>query len=331
MENVAIWGEKIPGNSQREKKLDMEIKGRKIPRMFQAAKMMSTFVGKEYVDKKELFDSFTYFHAIGNGWEKETYEDIPTLEVFPVQGSHQAVIVIPGGAYAFKQSDWDGTGKQNEGDRVAKALNAYGISAFVLWYRSNPYYFPVPLLDVQRAIRYLKYQADKYRIDPEQISLLGFSAGGYQSLGFANLICGKNSFPDDYERDAVDYISDQVQTVAAGYPMVTFRANPSGVFTVMPASGARNLTKRESFINSYDLIKQFSSQDIPQFIHYGTKDYMVNPKYTARYIQVAKEKGCSIQELVLEGTGHGYGANPKKKTSLFWIDEYTQWLKRQRR
>ncbi|MEN8249306.1 MAG: alpha/beta hydrolase, partial [Bacteroidota bacterium] len=65
--------------------------------------------------------------------------------------SSTAVLVVPGGAYWGVVHEW-------EGSDIAKMLNEYGITAFVLKYRlphnkSNIIPYKSPLLDVERAMR----------------------------------------------------------------------------------------------------------------------------------------------------------------------------------
>jgi len=81
------------------------------------------------------------------------------------------VIVLPGGGYEFK-ADY-------EGAPVAAWLNEVGVSSAVLDYRVAPYRYPYPLLDAKRAIQLVRYNAEKWGIDPQHIGILGFSAGGH--------------------------------------------------------------------------------------------------------------------------------------------------------
>lgn len=75
----------------------------------------------------------------------------PILAFYPASNntSRSAVIVCPGGGYHHRAD--------HEGEPVAKWLNSLGISAFVLHYRVAPYSHPVPLADVQRAIRFVRH------------------------------------------------------------------------------------------------------------------------------------------------------------------------------
>ncbi|MBO5653752.1 MAG: alpha/beta hydrolase, partial [Clostridia bacterium] len=88
--------------------------------------------------------------------------DIPFI-YYPAENkkTDMTVIVLPGGGY---------TGlADHEGKGYAEFLNAFGIDAFVLYYRVAPNYFPKPLLDARRAVRYVRANAERYGINPNKI------------------------------------------------------------------------------------------------------------------------------------------------------------------
>lgn len=99
---------------------------------------------------------------------------IPNMEVFTVGESvtpKGAVIICPGGAFAFRSM-------QNEGYHIADMLVPMGYQCFIVNYRIQPYTMRESATDLQRAIRYVKAHADDYRIDADDVALVGFSAGG---------------------------------------------------------------------------------------------------------------------------------------------------------
>lgn len=118
-------------------------------------------------------DTQTYHNEIlnENCPARLVYEDEPILIPHLVSGSDKCIICCPGGGYLDKSME-------GEGVDIAEFLNEAGISCFVLWYRSNPYKSPVMFRDCRRAVRYVRYHAADYRIDPEKIGIMGFSAGG---------------------------------------------------------------------------------------------------------------------------------------------------------
>jgi acetyl esterase/lipase len=100
----------------------------------------------------------------------------PKITAFPAAAeisNGTAVIVCPGGSYR--------TLAEYEGAPVAKWLNTFGVAGFVLEYRHSGtgFHHPAPLQDLQRAIRSVRARSDEWKINPDRIGVLGFSAGGH--------------------------------------------------------------------------------------------------------------------------------------------------------
>lgn len=329
MEKLNIWGAKIPFNSPKSKIPDMQIKGN--PNViFQTLRYVFSLPGEKFKDKRTVMDTFTYVSAIKRGHASQTYEDVPYLVPFLCEGSDRAVIVVPGGGFAYKSSDTDGEQKQGEGDLMAKELNSAGISAFVLWYRTNPYRFPIPLLDMQRAVRYLRYHAGDFGINPAKIGAIGFSAGGYEVAGLLNILAGTNQFPSDYIPDAVDAYSDSVSQAGLIYPCLNFKYNMPMLSCCFSHEQIDTAQKRSSVCEQYDCISNFRSGDIPQFICYGTKDSLVKPVQDAKYADKIRSAGGSTEVLEIHGANHGFGAYEKNRAKYgYWIPRYLEWSKKQ--
>ena len=84
----------------------------------------------------------------------------------------RAIIICPGGAYYFLA--WE-----HEGIDWAPFFNQMGIAVFVLKYRmpkGNP---KVPISDAEQAIKIVRKNAEKWKIDPKQVGIMGSSAGGH--------------------------------------------------------------------------------------------------------------------------------------------------------
>ncbi|RFS18882.1 alpha/beta hydrolase [Chitinophaga silvatica] len=97
----------------------------------------------------------------------------PILEVFPASSKNRngkAVVICPGGGYAILAIN-------HEGYEVAEWLNKLGYTAFVLQYRV-PKKESGALQDAQRAMRIVRSRAAEWKLDPDKIGMLGFSAGG---------------------------------------------------------------------------------------------------------------------------------------------------------
>jgi acetyl esterase/lipase len=98
----------------------------------------------------------------------------PTMMVMkPEKPNGMAVLVFPGGGYGHLAA-------KKEGSLVGQWLNQQGITAFVIKYRvPRRTDVNAPLQDAQRAIRFVRGYADYFRINPKQIGVMGFSAGGH--------------------------------------------------------------------------------------------------------------------------------------------------------
>lgn len=101
-------------------------------------------------------------------------EDKPAIMPFvpdAAKSNGAAILVIPGGGFTLRAVD-------HEGILVAQWLKERGITAFVLRYRLRPLYERKNwLLDAQRAMQFIRTNAKQYRIAPNRIGAVGFSAG----------------------------------------------------------------------------------------------------------------------------------------------------------
>src|SRR5688500_6801325 len=116
----------------------------------------------------------------GDSWTKITAISIPTIQYYPAPGNiatQTTVIVFPGGGYHMNAIE-------HEGHDIARKLNDIGITAFVVKYRIPDDKTMVnkeigPLQDAQQAIKHVRENASRYKINPDRIGIIGFSAGGH--------------------------------------------------------------------------------------------------------------------------------------------------------
>ncbi len=93
----------------------------------------------------------------------------------------KAIVICPGGGYRFLSD--------REGEPIVKAFLAAGLNAFLLRYTvgmkgdkypENPGASDyAPLIEAALAIKHIRENADEYNVDPDQIFIIGFSAGGH--------------------------------------------------------------------------------------------------------------------------------------------------------
>lgn len=329
MKKIPIWGNQIPYNRPDNKRNDMEI-GSTFSKTLTGIRFIKALIDPYRASSKKVIDTFTYMTEIRPGHQKETYEDVPYLVPFPVAGSQQAVIIVPGGGLCYLSTDTDEEGHQGEGDLVAKALNERGVSAFVLWYRHHPYHFPAPYLDLQRTVRYLRFHAEEFGFDPDRIGAVGFSAGGYTVMAEICLAEGKNLFPHGYSADEVDGMSDRLNFAAPIYPALSLHHNPNMVFACFPKERAMDERERAAMEQESNLLTHINPRKLPYFTAYGTKDTMVSLEELRLLTAGLKEAGCPVTAVPVEGAGHGFGAAEKEmKRYGYWLEQFVDWVKQQ--
>lgn len=127
----------------------------------------------------------------------------PYVTAIPVPSGVQpkgAVVLMAGGAYQFR-------GNYTDSLPTAAALRALGFQTFIVDYRLSPYTQEEGALDVARAVRFVRQNADVYGIDPNDIAVMGFSAGGIQAgeflMHYDELVNG-TALDSRYQPDALD-------------------------------------------------------------------------------------------------------------------------------
>jgi acetyl esterase/lipase len=125
----------------------------------------------------------------------------PTITIYrPEKQNGTTVIVAPGGGYSILAIEHEGT-------QVCEYLNSLGITCALLKYRvparerSNP--SQAPLQDAQRAIGILRNRASEWRIHPNRIGILGFSAGGHLAV-MMTLHPNERTYTPNPELDVTD-------------------------------------------------------------------------------------------------------------------------------
>ena len=262
--------------------------------------------------------------------EKEIVEDneiirislvqIPTLEVYlPAKPSAtgRAIIICPGGGYRFLAYDWEGTA-------IAKWFNGLGITAFVLKYRlpnseSIKVSHEAPLQDAQRAMRIVRSQSYKWNINPQDIGIIGFSAGGH----LASTLGTQFERPNNFIETPVDSLSARPDFMVLIYPVVTMK------------SGFTHKGSREALLGSHPseaLIQQFSNElqvsaaTPATFIVHSQDDTAVPVENSLLLYQALKDHEVPVEMHLYSSGGHGYSMAIGKGHLNTWTDRLREWL-----
>lgn len=141
----------------------------------------------------------------------------PTITIYPAPEENSngtAMLVCPGGGYNILAYDL-------EGDEICEWLNELGITAVLLKYRvprrEGLQKHEAPLQDAQRALGYIRSQAKELNIDPNQIGVMGFSAGAHLSVMLSNSSYLERTYPAIDQMDKVSCRPDFCLLVYPAY------------------------------------------------------------------------------------------------------------------
>lgn len=224
---------------------------------------------------------------------------------------HGAVIVVPGGGYAMKAP--------HEGEPIALWLNSIGLSAFVLDYRVAPYNHPYPLMDAQRAIRYVRYHCKEWNIDPQRIGIIGFSAGGH-------LTCTAGTHFDNGDmnsQDPIERVSSRPDAMVLCYPVISFgehRHHGSMVNLI-------GETPDESLRNNLSNENAVCPDTPPAFLWHTADDDVVPVENSLLFASSLSRNEVPFELHVFPHGNHGLGLAPGNPQVSSWTGLCETWFK----
>jgi acetyl esterase/lipase len=250
-------------------------------------------------------------------------QDQPFIDLYPApappatQGQPgPAFLVCPGGGYG-------GLALQHEGADVAAYLNSLGISAYVLHYRlgSKGYHYPVQLIDVQRGIRLVRSKAAEWKLDPQRLGIIGFSAGGHLTSMAATLFDDK---PAGMTHDPVDALSARPDLAVPVYPVISmadsFSHSGSRKNLLGPASPDDQLATQLS------TQKRVTPQTPPCFLFQTDADTVVPAENAVSFYLALRAAKVPAELHIFQPGKHGVGLAPKDPVLSAWPGLLKTWL-----
>ncbi len=159
----------------------------------------------------------------GNG----AVEGIPLLEEIPVFKPQERRLFEKLGYidpmninHYIAYGGYSGLAIRHEGYNIARWLNTLGVTGVVLKYRTRGggYGHPAPIQDAQRALQTIRSRAPQLALKPDQIGILGFSAGGHLASSVGTHFQKKYYQLDD----PIARISSRPDFMILIYPVITF-------------------------------------------------------------------------------------------------------------
>lgn len=233
------------------------------------------------------------------------------------RGVHPIAIIIHGGGYH------GGDSRSGSEAYVADFLAPAGYAVFSVNYRLAPQYpYPYMVLDVQRAVRYIRHNAKQWHADANKIALVGGSAGGFLS----NMVGLLNAPGDAKAADPVDRESARAQAVVSLYAQSSFEFVPLNADVhrlldpLIVEKGEKEAIREASPIT-------YVNKDDPPFLEIlGDQDEYI-PFSEATNLQDALHKvGVRCDIIRIPGGKHGTGGWNKLPGVPDWEREMTEWL-----
>jgi acetyl esterase/lipase len=229
----------------------------------------------------------------------------PTLTLYAPKGKNTgaAVVVFPGGGYNILAIDLEGT-------EVCDWLNKSGINCILVKYRvpakGQPSTGPYPkskaaLQDAQRAMGIVRAHAAEWRIDPNRIGVLGFSAGAHLSVALSTHYAQRLY-------DSIDAADQQ-------------SCRPDFAVVIYPGYLA---DAENSFLDKLDIHPDAKT---PPAIIVQAEDDPVHIENSTTYFLALKNAKVPAELHIYSEGGHGYGLRPQPNWPVTtWPARVEDWL-----
>lgn len=245
---------------------------------------------------QEIIDIWNEEIPYDNGEKANLTIFLPNVNI----ATGRAIVIFPGGGYSILCTEHEGTS-------WAPFFNQQGIAIFILSYRLPKGNHLVPISDAEEAIRIVRRNADKWKIDKNQVGIMGFSAGGHLASTIATHSKG-DAKPNFH---------------ILFYPVITM--DPS--FT--------HLGSLENFLGkepNQELIDEYSNElhitnETPRvFITLCNDDEVVQPKNGMLYYKECNLHDVSTSLHIYPTGGHGWGYSSIFEYHFEVLQELKNWL-----
>ncbi len=243
----------------------------------------------------------------------------PTLTMVRAQRPNGgALLLIPGGGYRRVSTGL-------EGYVIARRFAAAGYTCFVLSYRMPADGWTAgadtPLQDAQRGLRLVRSLAEREKIDPARVGVIGFSAGGHLAAWLATR-------PPRETYAAIDAVDRQPLGVAAAalmYPVITLRDPFAHAGSREQLLGATPAADR---VAAYSMEDGVMPAPPPVFLAHAFDDKTVPYQNSLLMAAALRAQGGAVECQLYEAGGHGFGIGAKAPAASGWSDAYLTFLHR---
>ncbi len=242
-----------------------------------------------------------------------------TAGELPYNEKRKALLILPGGGYYFCA---DG-----EADPVAHYFFAHGMNTFTLIYSTevagDPV-FPQPLLEASAAMVYIRDHAEEFHIDPEEIYVIGFSAGAHLAGALGTLW----HLPVLEETLGFEHGKNRPTGVILSYPVITaFRGHRDSFRRILGDKKNDEEARR-----AVSLECQVDERTVPAFLWSTSTDRGVPVQNTLLYAKALSDAKIPFELHIYPEGEHGASLGNaivgRKPSSLCaWRKDALRWMK----
>lgn len=202
------------------------------------------------------------------------------------------IIMISGGGFTQRSNP-------AEGYPAAELFREMGYNTFLLQRRVAPYSGTDIFMDMQRAIRIVRYYAEEEGWGgQDMIAAAGFSGGGGTILG-AIAHCYGELTPVDV--GATSYVADEIDAVSSDLDVAMI------IYGSVDPTGS-DLEELATTIYGSSGVLETENTDFPAFyICHGTADEMIPYENAVGLYDYVVAQGCAAKLYTVEGAKHGFG------------------------
>ncbi len=214
-----------------------------------------------------------------------------------VQGPLPAAIMLHGGGWR--------RGSPAALRPRAEELAAHGFLVMAAEYRlTGEARWPAHIQDAKAALRWLRGNAGAQGVHPDQIALIGFSAGAQLAL----LAAGTPGMPAFSGGSGVSPASEAVNAVVAFFPPTRFQAGVERVNGDVPASPASSLGDdlTEDELRQASPLTHVGPHFPPTMLLHGTADEVVPPATSIELFGILRTLGVPTDLRLYTGLRHEF-------------------------
>ncbi|UYQ92889.1 alpha/beta hydrolase [Chitinophaga horti] len=208
---------------------------------------------------------------------------------------------------------------------MAKFFNNEGFDAIVLHYRLNDAEqsgsrYPDQYNDVTTAMRIVKSKASGWKVDPEKIGVIGFSAGGH----LASMLTTIHTPANAEAKNTSEKFSSRPAFSVLVYPVISLSAD------FKHAGSARNLLgadPRPGLADSLSTQTRVNAQTPPTMLIHSTDDKTVPVENSLVFYNALKANKIPASLHIFDHGGHGYGMAPKDPVINTWPGVAVLWIR----